>query len=217
MTMRITVRFIAILLVALSTSACVTGTRSIELATPEQVASTPAKGSVYIAQIVDQRTFEQKPAQASTPSVNGNLASTSAEQRSKLIGRQRNGFGKAMGDVALANDGTVQGEVRRLLEQGFAGRGYSIANSPDGALVANVEIRKFWAWFRPGFWSVGFDADIDCHIGIEGDGSTKSIDVQGHGLNKGQVASDANWQEAFEMAFSEFLKNLDTALEQAGL
>ena len=196
---------------------CVTGTRSIELEVPAQPTVSAASGTVFIGEIVDNRVFEQKPAQASTPSVAGNLAETNAEQRSRLIGRQRNGYGKAMGDVALAGDSTVQQEVRKLLVEGFSARGYEISETPDSDVQIHVSIEKFWGWFRPGFVKIGFESDVDCALEVDSAGRKQSISVAGKGLNNGQVASDANWQLSFKRAYADFLNNLGSALEQAGL
>ena len=198
-------------------SGCVTGTRSLELPTPMVETAEQTAGTIYISTIEDSRQFEQKPAQASTPSVTGKLADTTAEQRARLIGRQRNGYGKAMGDVALANESTVQQEVRRLLEAGFKKRGYAIVTDLNADNVATVDIQKFWGWFRPGFASVGFESDIQCGINVETADKAHTLVVSGHALNKGQVASDANWIKSFRLTIEDFMANLDAALTEAGL
>ena len=149
--------------------------------------------------------------------MDGNLDETTPGQLARSIGRQRNSFGKAMGDVALANDSNVQDEIRRLLVAGFTSRGYSIEDVDSALLVANVDISKFWGWFRPGFASIGFETDIQCDVDINGDGVQQTVSVSGHGLNKGQVASDANWGLSFKRAIEDFLVNFDTAMERAGL
>jgi len=41
--------------------------------------------------------------------------------------------------------------------------------------------------------------------------------VRGYGINKWQVASDANLALAYERAINEFLINLDKALDGKGL
>ncbi len=76
---------------------------------PEFESSDSGSGVVYINSIIDPRQFEQKPKDPSTPSVDGDLASMGKEKLSTLIGRQRGGYGAALGQVALPVGGTVQG------------------------------------------------------------------------------------------------------------
>ncbi len=196
---------------------CVTGSRDIDLAAPEYQSNKQMEGLVYIGNIEDSRKFEAKPSNPSTPSVKGNLASASKDKLSTLIGRQRNGFGKAMGDVTLPAGMTVQDEMRELLTQGLESRGYTVTDDENAPIKLNVDIDKFWAWFSPGMWAVSFEANLACGLDLVSNDGTKKLDVVGYGLNKGQIASDANWQLAYERAFSDFLKNLDKALDKANL
>lgn len=198
-------------------SGCVTGTRNIDLTPPGYQSDKKASGSVYIGSITDSRAFEAKPSSPSTPSVNGDLSKTSKEKLNSLIGRQRNGYGKAMGDVALPAGVTVQSEMRDLLAAGLQARGYTVTQDKNAPATMNVDIEKFWAWFSPGMWAVSFESNLQCSIDVTQKGKKKELKVVGYGVNKGQVASDANWALAYERAFEDFLKNFDKALDDAGL
>jgi hypothetical protein len=107
--------------------------------------------------------------------------------------------------------------ARALVEEGLRRRGYTIANDPSSAGTATMAIDEFWAWFTPGMWSVSFEAHVACQITITQNGGAKKLTVKGYGRNQGQVASDANWQLAYQRAFGDFFTNLDTALGNAGL
>lgn len=192
---------------------CVTGTRNISLESPEASSAPTSKGAVYIAEINDLRTFEQKPKSPSTPSVKGKLEQMTAEDRAGLIGRQRNGYGMAMGAVALDQNKTVQDESRKLLITALNNRGYSISDSSDDAITLNADIDKFWAWFVPGFMSVSFESEVSLNLKA----NDKSATATGSGVNKGQVASNANWILAYKRAYDDFLKNVDQALTELGL
>lgn len=208
---------LSLILAVLVLSGCVTGTRNIELNAPEFSNQKSASGPIYIDIIEDQRTFESKPRSPSTPSVKGSLETTSKEKLSTLIGRQRNGYGAAMGDVALPEGATVQDKMRQLLTQGLESRGYTVINDSSAEKKMSVEIEKFWAWFSPGVWAVSFESTLQCKINIEGDQNSQTFDIAGYGINKGQVASNANWTLAYQRAFLDFLENLDKALDNAGL
>jgi len=216
---KMNIKYTCFLLTALLLlSGCVTGTRSIELETPNYESEITASGDIVIKDILDNRQFEAKPASPSTPSIKNNLESASAEKLSTMIGRQRNGYGRAMGDVALIEGKNVEGEMRALLTEGLESRGYTVTENANTSTALSVEIEKFWAWFTPGFWAVSFESALESNLKFnKADGSQANIKVSGYGLNKGQVASDANWKLAYKRAFENFLENLDKALDKEGL
>lgn len=209
---------LTLLLATTVLTGCVTGTRNLEnLTVPEYSNEKSAAGDVYIAAIIDSRVFEQKPRNPSTPSVKGDLNSISKQTLSSLIGRQRNGYGKAMGDVALPANVTVQDKVRDLVTTGLESRGYTVVTDENAANQITVDIDKFWAWFTPGFTSVSFESDVQCEIDFLRSEGSQKINVKGYGINKGQIASNANWELAFDRAFQDFLQNLDSAFDKQGL
>ena len=198
-------------------SGCVVGTRNIDLAVPAYDSGQSASGTVYINTVTDNRVFEQQPSNPSTPSVDGNLSSTPKAKLATLIGRQRNGFGKAMGDVALPKGMTVEDKVRELLTQALASRGYEVVDDKNAPNQISVDIEKFWGWFTPGMWAISFEANLQCNIDFAGPGAKRTFDVTGYGINKGQIASDENWQLAYQRAYENFLQNLDAVLDESGL
>ena len=196
-------------------SGCVIGRRTIDLPVT-QLDGSGTKGSIFVGTVEDARTFQNKPKDASTPSIDGDVNATSKEQLSQMIGRQRNGYGMAMGDIALSAGDSVVKRTRALLEEGLRRHGYTITAEASGD-AATVKIDEFWAWFTPGMWAVSFEANVACKITLTRGGTATTITVRGYALNKGQVASDANWQLAYSRAFNDFLANLETELSKAGL
>ncbi len=197
---------------------CVTGTRNLEnLQVPEYSNDKNASGNVYIAQVSDNRVFQHKPDSPSIPSVKGDLKATSKETLATLIGRQRNGYGAAMGDVAMPEGETVHDAVRELLTEGLESRGYTVVDDKSAPNKVTVDINKFWAWFSPGFTSVSFESDVQCEIDFVQSSGNQKFSVKGYGLNKGQMASNANWELAFQRAFQDFLENLDKTMDSSGL
>ena len=165
------------------------------------------KGHVYIAAITDDRQFENRPPEPSTPSIDGDVTKLSAEQKDQMIGRQRNGFGKAMGDIALPSGDSVTKRVRLLVEQGLARGGYRITTDPATSDKVAVSIRQFWAWSTPGAFVLTFEAKLSCAISVTNAAGTHMTVVNGYGINHGQIAKDGNWQEAYDPAFEEFMAN----------
>ena len=199
-------------------SGCVLGTRNIDLAPPQGYKNEiSSAGNVYIDLIDDQRVFEKSPKKPSTPSVDGELAATSKTKLSSLIGRQRNSYGMAMGDVALPEGGTVQNEIRELLTKAIESRGYTVVNDKSAPIRVSVEIEKFWGWFTPGFVAISFEADLQCKVIVLTELDEHIFDVKGYGRNKGQVASDGNWKLVYDRAFLSFLTQFDKMLDEKGL
>jgi hypothetical protein len=197
---------------------CVVGRRTIALPIPAATTAAPAqKGTIYLEAVTDDRRFENKPAQPSTPSIDGDVNAISAEQRNMMIGRQRGGFGNAMGDIALPSGESVQKRTTALFEEALKRRGYALTTDAAVANKASISIKEFWAWFTPGMWSVSFEARISCVLSVKTAAGAKEITVTSQSYNGGQVASDANWRIAYERAFEDFLKKLDTELATVGL
>jgi len=205
---------IFILSMSILLGGCVVGTRNIELNMPEYSNDKTAVGDIYISSIRDSRHFEQKPRKPSTPSVDGTLSNTPKEKLATLIGRQRNGYGKAMGDVALPPGMTIEKKMRELMTVGLQSRGYNVVNDKTAKIKLSVDISKFWGWSTPGFWALSFESDVQARIVLGEDSQQQEIEVKGYGINKGQVGSDDNWKLAYQRAFEDFLKKLDMLLDE---
>jgi len=207
---------VTLIVICALNAGCVTGQRVIALNVPASPIVHADKGAISIAKVADERHFENNPAQASTPSVDGDVNTASRVTLNTMIGRQRNGFGKAMGDVALAPPATVETQVQALVTEGLKRRGYTVVASSSGD-SADVTIEEFWAWFRPGFAEIAFEAQIRTLVSVTVSGQKHTLNVSGHGRDEGQMASDEHWLRAYELAYEDYLKNLDSSLAGAGL
>ena len=196
---------------------CVTGRRTVPLPIPSVGGTgSTGKGKMAIGSVSDNRRFENKPSSPSTPSIKGDVNSLTAAQRASFIGRQRNTWGKAIGDIALPEGESVETRVRELVRSAFATRGYTVTTELGGAATVDVVIDEFWAWFTPGFATVAFEARVGCTVTLRRGGAATEFTIQGQGKNLGQVARNANWQLAYTRAFQDFLQKLDAELESHG-
>ena len=210
-----TILIIPLALAMLSMSGCVLGHRTVPLAVKNS-AATPAKGTVLLRSVSDDRHFENKPDKPSTPSISGDVNAVSKAELEKYIGRQRNGYGHAMGDLVLPGGETVTEKMRELVKEAFARRGYALTTKAGSGNTAEVKIDEFWAWMTPGMWSLGFNARISGKFTVTRAEHTTSFTVLGEGENGGQMGSTENWQETYESAFDDFLAKLDKELANAG-
>jgi len=214
--MRKLLQSVTVLLLLMFLTGCVVGRRIVELPIPDVPDKAIKDGEIFIASIEDNRVFRNKPADPSMPSIDGDVNSLTSREKGLMIGRQRSTYGMAMGDISLPSDDSVVKRTRYLLEKGLRSRGYSIASDSSAPNSASATIDKFWAWFSPGFWSISFEARVYCTIKLTNSDGSSTIVVKGYGINKGQVASNANWQLAYERAFRDFLSKLDSELDEAG-
>lgn len=214
---RVTLVSAALLGCLLFTSGCAVGRRTLPLDVPHTTGLGTAKGSVFIGEVTDARRFENKPQLPSVPSIDGDVTKASKEQLANVIGRQRNTYGAALGDIGLPDNDTVMKRTRLLIEEGFRRKGYAISSDPAAGATATVGIDEFWAWITPGMWSLSFEANITCKLTLTKDGNSKTFTVRGYAINKGQAATNPNWQKAYQAAFDDFLVQFDRTLTNAGL
>jgi hypothetical protein len=163
---------------------------------------------------VDARDFQNKPSDPSTPSIDGDVTTMSSDQKGMMIGRQRNSYGHAMGDIALPVGESVTERTKVLIEDALRHRGYAVTPNRSAANTASVKIDEFWAWFSPGMFTISFEARVYCTVELKRAGETTPVVIKGYGKNLGQVASDANWQLAYERAFKDFLTKFDVTLDK---
>lgn len=189
---------------------CVTGRRTLSLPVSTQETRADAQGRVYIATVTDNRHFENKPSDPSVPSIDGDVTKLSTQEKDRMIGRQRNTFGKAMGDIGLAENDSVTKRARLLVAEGLRRKGYEVTDDPKTATAVGVSVDEFWAWGTPGFWALTFEAKLQCTISVTTAAGARTTIVKGYGINHGQVAKDVNWQEAYDPAFEDFMSNFGT-------
>src|SRR5437868_627274 len=135
---------------------CALGRTTVDVSAPQGI--NPAMGKyVRIVSTQDKRTFIVAPPSADMASLDPDQDSSDAS-KARAIGRKRNGYGKALGDVVLSEGKTVSGLVESAVATGFQEAGYIVVKQSDpnfaAAAPVSAEITDFWAWFQPGFWSV---------------------------------------------------------------
>ena len=202
-------------------SGCATTRTQMSLDVPSTGSAVLSGGKpVVIDTVRDVRVFETDPSDPSTPSLKkGASYSLDPTQRKQAIARKRGGFGKAFGDILLTPGQNVETLTRQLLTNAFAARGYSVVNAADAPADAphvSVDIRQFWAWFTPGFWSASIEARLDTLVKIDSPQAHRQVTVKGYGRNSIQVAREANWQLAYQRAFEDYLKQFADAASNNG-
>ncbi len=185
---------------------CATSRSEVKIGGGEALTNAPVTQSraVVIRSVRDERQFAEKPSDPSVPSL-GSAGGNDAE-KARAIGRKRNGFGQALGDVLLENGQTVTGVVRDNLASAFRQAGYRVApdlaSAGSSPLIVDVAVRKFWAWFTPGMMSISLSANIETDVRISGGGTSTVVSVAAK--DERMVANDEAWVEIVQKALAAY-------------
>lgn len=119
-----------------------------------------ANDFVKLTEIRDVRRFEADPRRPSVPSMQDAAETKDSSITSRALGRKRDPFGGAAGDILLPEGRTVQQVVREAMTRAVGELGYLVVDkqSPefDKALPLQVDIEQFWGWFS-GLWAPSFE------------------------------------------------------------
>jgi hypothetical protein len=200
-------------------SGCATSRSEISLAAPPPsaapattAAAAPGSGRIVaIRTVTDARGFEAAPTDPSTPSI----GTEGGDVRERAVGRKRNTYGRALGDVLLPEGETVTGTVRDNLAAAFRQAGYNVVdanNAPAETILVDVEIKQFWSWFQPGFWAITLNANIETNLTVAEGQSPRTISV--HVERQGQAATDGAWRQVLQEAVAAYRTEAATQVNQ---
>jgi hypothetical protein len=211
---------VALLAASAVLAGCATSRSEIKVSNPPApaAAAVTKDRAVVIRSIKDERAWAAAPSDPGTPSLGFEGAAAATDDvKSRAIGRKRNTYGQALGDVLLEKGQTVPGLVRDNLAAAFQQAGYRVA--PDAAsagaspLLVDVSIRKFWTWLQPGFWALTFHGEIETDLTLATPGS-KPVTIKVKTQDPQQVGTDAVWIQTVEKALAAY--RADAAAKLAG-
>ena len=186
---------------------------------PPPDSDTQLNGKTVVIEFVrDNRQFQENPQTQDIPSLGfGGAASATDEIKKRAIGRKRNGFGKALGDILLEEDQTVETVIDAALKTAFAEKGYKVLtekSKTDDTITVDASIEKFWAYMTPGFWAITLSSDISTDITLNipenGKVEEKIITVKSEG--KYQTGIEENWMEVVHGAIQKYIDALKKEL-----
>ncbi len=199
-------RFLAAALI-LSLAACATSRSELRVASPPPapvgVKAAPDAPAFRIREVIDARRFEQAPGDPSIPSLGfGGAAESPDAIKARAIGRKRNTYGKALGDVLLEEGQTVTGLVAQNLAAALERAGYRVEQSPD-APARNIDVRitQFWSWFQPGFWSIKLHSRVATELTVD---SAQPVSIEAAATESRQAATEKAWLEIVDQALAQY-------------
>ncbi len=183
---------------------------------PEQATSVAPdveyRGKVYVGQITDSRVFALKPPDPSIPSLKDGQIDN-VELKARAIARKRNSFGKAMGDILLPEERTVVDVVRENITLALQNSGYEVVQTPqEDAITLDADIKKFWAWFTPGFWALKIEFQSELAFATEVAGLGSGAIVEGYAHQRHQAAGTGAWLQTIGVGMDDLRANLEARL-----
>jgi len=212
---------VAVVLVLLmgALSACAVGRSVVDIQAPVSTASAPPSGpAVKITDVRDLRQFEVNPRDPSQPSLGDADEIKNPAITSRAIGRKRNGYGMAIGDVALPEGTTVMVLVRGAVQKALQDQGYRVVTegSPDYPTAAplTVSITQFWAWFTPGF---EVTAQSKSAIIMSGDQllTTSPAAAEGYARYGTVAVFESTWKDVVERGVADLSTNVAAQIRPA--
>ena len=156
----------------------------------------PSNGQqIYINSVVDKRVFEVKPPEPNIPSLDPSEPQSDAI-KARAVGRKRNGYGMALGDILLNEGQSVNSVVKNSLTEAFVGKGYQVIENKDQitpqTYIADVKILKFWAWMNPGFFAITLNCEIETNVDIKQEGDPKIYSLHVKTADSFQTGMESN-------------------------
>lgn len=176
----------------------------------------PQQGvAVRIVTVEDKRSFQVEPKEPSIPSLMDNNIGDK-DLKSRAIGRKRNGFGKALGDVILPEGQSVSGLTEKTIARTLRDAGFRVVTPTDPdydqAIPVTAQIDKLWAWFRPGFWAVALESNYDITVDGNVPGLQTAPKLTGESRTTMQLATGSDWTKVIEDSLANFSGKLKEKL-----
>lgn len=213
--MNCSLKLVSSLLIAIVVTGCATSRSNLDVQIPKAQNAQSNGKLVYINSVADKRVFQVNPPNPDIPSLD---PSEDQNEQIKLraIGRKRNGFGKALGDMLLKEGETVQSLTNQSIQQAFTEKGYTVLSSKDqvtkDTYIVDANIQKFWAWMNPGFWQITLSSEITTDLAIKAPKGATSQQISVKAADGYQVATEANWTEIIQKSIQLYINDLKSKL-----
>lgn len=203
---------------ALLFSGCATKRGEVALQVPTaKTEVAPSNGKqIYINSVVDKRVFELKPAEPSTPSLDPSEAQSDAV-KARAVGRKRNGYGMALGDILLNENQSVASVIKDSLKEALTDKGYRVIEAKEQitpqTYIADVKIIKFWSWMNMGFWALTLSCEIETNVDIKQEGNPQTYNLHVKAADSFQTGMESNYIEVMQKALKEYSEQAKTEIK----
>jgi hypothetical protein len=200
---------------AIILTGCATSRSVLDVQVPTGQAIAASGKQVYINSVTEKRDFQVKPPTPDIPSLDPSEDQNDSI-KSRAVGRKRNGYGKAMGDMLVKEGETVQSITYKSIREAFVEKGYSVLSNKDqitqDTYIVDATIDKFWAWMNPGFWSITLSSEISTDLTIQSGKISTPQKISVKAADSYQVATDGNWTEIIQKSLKLYIEELKSKL-----
>jgi len=179
-----------------------------EVVVPTQAGKQPETGTaVVLMPPVDARKFEAAPSNPSIPSLKEATQINDPQITTRALGRKRNTYGMAMGDVLLNPPQSASSLVGDAVKAGLRDGGYRVVEANDPAYAAapqiNVRINEFWTWVTPGFSSIKLDNRTNLSLDGNLPGLPSPATVEVHETKGYFAITESEWAPFIDTALAK--------------
>lgn len=172
---------------------------------------------VKIVSVEDDRDFQVRPKTPDVPSLSENEV-INESVKARAIGRKRNGYGAAIGDVLLPEGQTVADVIKSSLSNSFRQAGYRVLGEGDAnydtALPISVKMTQFWSWIEMGFWQGKLHNDSEVIIKGPIDKLKNGITVSNQQAIPVSMVRDDEWQKSASEGAAGLANNVAKELKK---
>ncbi len=195
---------------------CATSRGYLNITIPQETTAAKENGmQVYIRNITDNRDFQARPSSPDIPSFGSKKDIGKEDLKNRAIGRKRNGYGKAMGNIFLDENQNVQGVIYEAARNALISLGYEVTNSKEkaraDAIVMDITVDKFWSWINIGAWTLRIDTAIRTTVSEPTLSKTFVVDTLAQ--NHCQVGNTANWKKSIRLAMDSYISEFKDKLK----
>lgn len=213
------IKLLVLLVFILSVAGCATNRGYLDIKVPQGRLISPNGKQVYIRTVADNRQFQDRPKSADIPSLGrGGVNAITPELKSRAIARKRNAYGKALGDIFFEEGQNVQSIIYEATRNALFSLGYEVTNNAQEAkpeaIIIDINIDKFWAWFMPGFWTLSLKSEIATTNTVIVPQRGSPIIIEAESRNYCQVANAANWRKTINMVVDDFIEKAELELKK---
>lgn len=215
--MKYQIRSAAAILSIVLLGGCATGRSVLDIPTQtaEKVVASNGK-DVYINPAVDKRAFQAKPSSPDIPSLDPN-GDQSDKIKARAIGRKRNTYGMALGDILLSENQSIESLTHASIRQAFIENGYRIVDNKSqinsNTYIVDADINKFWSWMNPGFWALTLSTEISTGLTIKSPSGVSKQNVAVKASDNFQTGAEGNWIEVMNKALKAYVEDLKTKVK----
>ncbi len=191
---------------------CASSHSSMQMDYSQKKSSVEKNGkTVFIRTVNDARYFEDDSMLPEVPSIvrDGKMLVTE-EEKSRVFGRKKRGFGKNTGCWLLEDGTTVQSLMKDMIENTFYNMGYTVLQNeqdvkPDTEII-DVDIDKFWFWRISG-GSIWLNMEVKTTLNIEAP-AKRTIKVEGFQKRATQVAANSKYKKVIDECLQKYCADL---------